>query len=605
MSRALPPGYKAIKNCCAGEVVSVIGMVTEIKPPHAFYEKQCVSFSIRDDSFDIQNDAMSIIQVDWTGNHISQLPTPGAVGDFVLLRDIKLPAELYRWKKVRVTPFYSPEGSVLFFSPDQIPMPELATEYGYGGSSKLPFKGSKNAKPPSADEQQAVIKFKATVASNPQAHQQLKQTISDKLPGMTQKWSLLQDVQAGRFCDAVVEVKKIWVNNNGETVDLVVTDYTTNPSFHPFDDQDSMPTRGSGPPDQSKMQLRLWDPHAAYVRKHPTKIYEGSVVFLSNVHIKTSANGTLEGALHQDKRFPDKVQISTVGDGIYAWQREQLEARKREFFSTKERAQNDRNAMPPPQEEPGESKGAKRKRKKKEKEQKKKEQRALEQEELERESELKEAVRAQVNPNVRAAHPEVEFSTVDDILNNPLRTLRTKDGPIEMPFVNTKYRARLRVVDFNPSNLRDFSHSMMDPRWNQNGTGRRDDRWQWGFVLLLEAADAQGPTPERFPVYVDDDAGQHLLKMNAVDLNQDKLAGGTEILRLREKLFHLWGNLLEAKQEYKPQGVEFPLPSGDPRLRNRPFDCIIEEYGSRVDPSPQHPLGWMRMYKLASTVIMD
>lgn len=91
-----------------------------------------------------------------------------------------------------------------------------------------------------------------------------------------------------------------------------------------------------------------------------------------------------------------------------------------------------------------------------------------------------------------------------------------------LPFVNAKYRTRLRVVDFFPNDLNDFVRSMTDSNWNtalneMSGNEQRHDQcWKWGFVLLVEDANAPtGTTPERLRLFVNNGAGQHLLKMNA------------------------------------------------------------------------------------------
>jgi hypothetical protein len=75
--------------------------------------------------------------------------------------------------------------------------------------------------------------------------------------------------------------------------------------------------------------------------------------------------------------------------------------------------------------------------------------------------------------------------------------------------------------------------------------------------------------------------------------------------KLEEKLFILWGNLLEAKKELEPKGNKFPLSSGDERLQNTPFECCIEEYGAQVPKSPRWPYGFQRMHKMCHTTIMD
>jgi hypothetical protein len=123
---------------------------------------------------------------------------------------------------------------------------------------------------------------------------------------------------------------------------------------------------------------------------------------------------------------------------------------------------------------------------------------------------------------VKASHKDIQLSTCQEILNNPTRKAKSEDGiDFDLPFVNAKYRARVRVVDFSPPRLEDFCHSMSDTEWNPSAglpNHRRDDRWQWGFVLLVQ--DANPPTgeqPVRFPLFVCNDSAQHLLKMYAFE----------------------------------------------------------------------------------------
>jgi protection-of-telomeres protein 1 len=55
----------------------------------------------------------------------------------------------------------------------------------------------------------------------------------------------------------------------------------------------------------------------------------------------------------------------------------------------------------------------------------------------------------------------------------------------------------------------------------------------------------------------------------------------------------------------RARGSDLPLPPGDNRLANKPFDCVIEEYGHEVLVSEGNPEGWQRMHKLTHTTIMD
>ena len=70
------------------------------------------------------------------------------------------------------------------------------------------------------------------------------------------------------------------------------------------------------------------------------------------------------------------------------------------------------------------------------------------------------------------------------------------------------------------------------------------------------------------------------------------------VKKLEEKLFILWGNLLELKRK----GLTLPLPSGDSKLQNMPFEVCLLEHGS---PNPKWPQGYQRMHNLFSTTIMD
>lgn len=97
-----------------------------------------------------------------------------------------------------------------------------------------------------------------------------------------------------------------------------------------------------------------------------------------------------------------------------------------------------------------------------------------------------------------------------------------KYNEYRVPFVNCRYRSRVRVVDVFPPELDQFAHSLNDPNWTKhprsnatNSTGSKE-RWEWGFVLLLE--DAQAPrdgTSEKLRVVVNNSSAQYLLRMNA------------------------------------------------------------------------------------------
>ena len=111
---------------------------------------------------------------------------------------------------------------------------------------------------------------------------------------------------------------------------------------------------------------------------------------------------------------------------------------------------------------------------------------------------------------VRAAFTEMQPSTISEILNSPHVHAKTpaKYNAFTLPFVNCKHRSRVRIVDFYPPELEDFSHSLNDPDWTPRSKGHR---WDWGFVLLLEDANVPRDTvPEQLRLIVNNDAAQYL-----------------------------------------------------------------------------------------------
>ena len=126
---------------------------------------------------------------------------------------------------------------------------------------------------------------------------------------------------------------------------------------------------------------------------------------------------------------------------------------------------------------------------------------------------------------VRAAFPEMKLSTLSEIIYNPHLTVRTpKFNDYGLPFVNIKHRARVRVVDFYPPELELFAHSTNDSQWNtrpkkqDSNSSHKKERWEWGFVLLLEDANVRPDTvSEKLRVVVGNATGQGLLKQDALE----------------------------------------------------------------------------------------
>jgi hypothetical protein len=135
---------------------------------------------------------------------------------------------------------------------------------------------------------------------------------------------------------------------------------------------------------------------------------------------------------------------------------------------------------------------------------------------------------------VQAGFPEITSSTLSEILINPhLGTETAKYNFCTLPFVNCKHRTRVRVVDFFPPEIKYFAHSKTDPGWGARakkhdpGGGRSIEKWEWGFVLLVEDAHVPPNTvAQQLRVVVGNKEAEGLLKMNAAKSVLPSLSSG-------------------------------------------------------------------------------
>lgn len=256
---------------------------------------------------------------------------------------------------------------------------------------------------------------------------------------------------------------------------------------------------------------------------------------------------------------------------------------------------------------------------------------------------------------VKCENENKAISTIDDMLD-PVYVETDINGEqvkLQLPFVNMKYRANVRVVNFMPPDLEDFaqpkklkkrkhpefemlSDEESDADADMEGEEEAVDRstareWEWRFFLELEDASSHGENQKEKKtlwVAVNNPSAQCLLSLDASDLRSDQ----KNLEALRQRLFLLWGDLEEKKsleEENKRQaaltnrGVNRPplhssddegrVPQkqgpGSSQVRSRPFSCCIHQYGVEVpeeDPlkaDAGEGMRWQRMFGLFGTRI--
>jgi hypothetical protein len=395
-----PPDYTAIKDAVPGTVMSFIGILTDIIGPSRVSTGWELGFTIYDGFTAPSFQQSSSIRCRIARPEKARLPV-GSINDPVLVRNINV---------TKSNGFLEGNGSkaafteVLIFPANKIPIPQYSAPYGQGGGSTLPFSGW--ARPTTPSEQLAIINFKALAVSSSAMQPSAMEPSAMQPPATSRpsanapkafprskKDALIKDVQVSRFCNLAVEVVKIFDRGYGhDTLDLYVTDYTTNKDLYLYEDPkhaDAYSYAGSsdwkGPFGQVTMAIHLWEPHTSYTRE---EIEVGDLVFISNVHIKWSAANKIEGALHQDPKFPAKVQIHKIVN------RDQIaaHAERKEAY---EGAQTREPAHQPHQpKKPSAKKSAKKKEEKKARGRQEKE---AEQRHLEKKLEEEAAARANLN----------------------------------------------------------------------------------------------------------------------------------------------------------------------------------------------------------------
>ncbi|KAH9877896.1 hypothetical protein J1614_003113 [Plenodomus biglobosus] len=592
-----PVGFTAIKDARGPQAkVNLIGVIVDFKAPRLSRgTDHSLEFTLQDEFDGLTGGSSTIICRIFRPLH--KLPKISRTGDIMILRKFKLTAWGPRIDCIADSQSYC---DTLIFPKHRIPIPQLSQAYQLG-NQRLYYEATYGSDEPTTEEQMAVINMSAAASASAHPVKQRTAASSSFASVAPQKLQLIKDLDPDRFYDVRAQVLNIYYTNIG-TVELKVTDYTENENLFYYADPKSddaylvQHRNWTGPYGKFTLSVALYESNAAWAREN---VAVGDYVFLRNMRVKLSPANKLEGVLHQDRLRPTQVDIRRL---LNTSDIAGIDARRKAY----EEKNGQKSALEVLKDVPTEPIA---KHKKVEKRKKQQEQKDAETRELVEKQAKIEAERNGINLNVRAAFPEIKPSTISEIKCNPFLQARTeKYNDFLLPFVNSRHRARVRVVDVYPPELVLFSHSTSDRNWHEKPSknkpisGKKKELWEWGFVLLVEDAVLPPNTvSEKLRLVVGNIEAQGLLnlKQNAQDLTKNPRL----TQQLEEKLFILWGNLMELKTEMRLKGSDLPLPPGDNRLQNKPFDCCIEEYGHEVPITELNPLGYQRMFRLVHTVI--
>lgn len=151
---------------------------------------------------------------------------------------------------------------------------------------------------------------------------------------------LIQDVQVNNLAQLLGQVVRLNTYDSEKCL-MYLTDYTSNAGLMDIkkQDEDEQGPEGDeynymarkkkdwpGPWGQLTIQVAVWEPHASFVRE---RVKAGDLVLLTYVRIKAGRfEGGIEAAVHEDKRYPEKIHVRIVSPNYDERSRELLDRRK-------------------------------------------------------------------------------------------------------------------------------------------------------------------------------------------------------------------------------------------------------------------------------------
>ena len=659
MSPALPfqfvDLYAAFKRP-TGSIVSVIGTVTDWLPPRQSKGTDWTcTFSLADHT----HGRLGLLGEEGLKVRFfaapSDLPPIQGTGDVVVLRTVKITA----W-----------QGSIFAISTRAsswtvIHAPSIPEKAPASRAPQLPHRKDLRSPVLSVPEMLYAIElcnqhdrnlFTSTSAtpSSPATLASCDVTSATQAP--RDKFALVQDLEVATYRDLVGQVVKMYPHSDRE--EIYVTDYTFNNllwNYNPEhedlgregDDYGYLPRRAEnkkwpGPWGKQTLTVALWSPHAQWARSN---VEVGDFVRLRNVHIKRSQDAKLEGVLHTDQRYPDRIEISLIKIHEEDDHVKDVLRRKRDYWKKYKQQHpdadeevNGKKRKSREVETPVNKKQARKKRRKEREEARAKTAQPITKQGVNEYNSTKPskstASEPDLNPNIRCSYHTIRPRTLSAIKSLSKHANTTPNGnTYTLPFNNIKSRATVRIIDFFPPNLEDFavnlSHKSSEyailsdaetiasssssrsesnsPSPPPNHKSDDDDsldgrsslrrrRWEWRFGLTLEDASPlplppkHQPVPKRetLEILIGEQDAEYLLKLDASNLRKDASA----LAALREKLFLLWGDLEERKARQaanSPNGqvAEDGHADAVPLLKSeggssRPFQCCLKEYGVKV-----------------------
>ena len=316
--------------------VSIIGVVTDVLPPSRSRGTDWIcTFSVADSS--LGGDYDQGLKVRFFKPIETELPKIQGTGDVVVLRGMKIT----QWNGTTMAISNRSSTWVIFPAmsiPERAPSKNCQLKHIKEARATVPSsemmlyavslcnsrdRSSFTVTSAPASSTMQIVPQAASSGISPPSGNGNSSTIGAR----RDKFSQVKDMMINVFYDLVGEVVKTFPSNG--CVEVYITDYTSNSLLYNYewgqddggeglsrdgDDYGYVPRTSSkskwpGPWGKMTLTVTLWPPHAYFAQG---SVKDGDFVHVRNMRAKFSRDAKMEGVLHSDRLWPDRVDITIL-----------------------------------------------------------------------------------------------------------------------------------------------------------------------------------------------------------------------------------------------------------------------------------------------------
>ena len=299
--------------------LDVMGVVIDYLPPAKSRGSDWMStFTLVDNTTSYTGEKVRFFRPNET-----DLPSFRSTGDVIILRNVKIKD----WSGMKIV-LSGRSSTWVVFHHSSIPrsLPDLQPILELSKLARVPEPNTYEIRYAiTLCNSQDRSSYSARISQNSSTDAGPPNAPTSVVPGQKLKFSLIKDIGISSYYDIVGQVVKLYPDDI--KTELYVTDYTSNGLLYNYEwgrvADDGAEREGDvygyapkttkknwqGPFGRLTLSVTLWSPHSQWTQAN---VKEGDFVFLRNIHIKWSRDSKIEGVLHSDRQWPERVDISVL-----------------------------------------------------------------------------------------------------------------------------------------------------------------------------------------------------------------------------------------------------------------------------------------------------